>query len=136
MQHTTSLSVFSQPLAPSPNLRRSKRVALHVDVTVDDATNFYTGFAENVSAGGLFVATYQLKPIGTEVELTFVLPGETSDENVIVCCVGVVRWIRDPHDLSLSPAPGIGIQFSDLTREERVAIERFVHRCTPLFYPD
>jgi uncharacterized protein (TIGR02266 family) len=118
-----------------PNLaqdrRQHPRVALRSEVSFESEHNFYTGFTEDISEGGLFVATYQLRPVGTEIELSFTLPDGPTIETV-----GVVRWIRDPLDLTDGSPPGMGIQFRELPPEEREAIESFLGARSPLFYDD
>jgi uncharacterized protein (TIGR02266 family) len=112
--------------------RRSPRVPLEVEVGIDTHTNFYVGFCENLSAGGLFVATFRLLPVGTEIALTFTLPDETP-----VSVNAVVRWIRDPHDLEVRDVPpGMGLQFVDVGPTEQTHIERYVAQRDPMFFPD
>ena len=114
------------------NQRRASRVELNVEIGIDDHTNFYVGFSENVSEGGLFVATYRLMPLGTDVALTFVLPDEYP-----VFVHGVVRWLRDPRDQSASDMPpGMGIEFTELKDSERARIQAYVNAHAPIFYPD
>lgn len=114
------------------NVRRAPRVDVNVEVGIDADTNFYVGFTENVSEGGLFVSTYQLRPVGTEVALTFTLPG--SDH--VVSVHGVVRWIRDPHNLEGDVSPGMGIEFVFMKPEDSAFIDEYIRTRTPLFYPD
>jgi uncharacterized protein (TIGR02266 family) len=114
------------------NQRRAPRVELSIEIGIDDHTNFYVGFSENVSAGGLFIATYRLMPVNTEVALTFVLPDELP-----VFVHGVVRWLRDPHDASASEVPpGMGIEFVNLGEAEQARIQAYINTRAPLFYPD
>jgi uncharacterized protein (TIGR02266 family) len=120
--------------APSgANQRRASRVELNIEIGIDDHTHFYVGFSENVSEGGLFVATYRLMPLGTEVALTFVLPDEFP-----VFVHGVVRWLRDPRDPSAANElpPGMGVEFVQLADAERVRIQAYINGHPPLFFPD
>ncbi|HEX7479073.1 MAG TPA: TIGR02266 family protein [Polyangiales bacterium] len=116
----------------APAQRRAPRVDLNVEIGIDDYTNFYVGFTENVSEGGLFLATYQLRPVGTEVALTFVLPDEHA-----VSVQGVVRWVRDLRDgASADTPPGLGIEFVRLGEDDKQRIQAYVDRRAPMFYPD
>src|SRR5690606_25268905 len=76
--------------AEAPTERpRTPRVALDVDIGYRSETNFYTGFSEDFSEGGLFIATVELLPVGQAVEVFFVLP-----EGDAVYADGTVTWIR------------------------------------------
>lgn len=132
MSHTQSHTVGQAPRpAAGIDLRRAPRVELDVEIGIDDDTNFYTGFTENVSEGGLFLATYKLLPLGTSVALTFVLPDQHP-----IHVQGVVRWLRDPHDRSGDTPPGMGIEFVALGDEEKTHIQRYVAVRAPMFHPD
>jgi uncharacterized protein (TIGR02266 family) len=114
----------------SSQQRRAARVELKVEIGIDDHTNFYVGFSENVSAGGLFIATYRLLPIETEVALTFVLPNELP-----IFVQGVVRWLREPEDRAQSEfPPGMGVEFSTLGEGEAARIKAYVEAHAPLIY--
>ena len=83
-------------------------------------STIWIGHAENVSDGGVFVATKELKPIGTEVEMTIKLPGNM----LPVWALGVVCWIRDTGK---SDTPlGMGIQFRLIADEALRRIRDFV----------
>ncbi len=111
--------------------RRSPRMALETCVNLASDSNFYTGFSEDISDGGVFVATYCLQPIGTSVELTFGLPGGHS-----VNAKGSVRWIRDIFDLDDQSCPGMGIGFEELSPEDKALIEQFMRNRSPIFFSD
>lgn len=112
--------------------RRATRVPLDVEVGLATHTNFHTGFGENVSTGGLFVATFRLLPLGTSVELSFTLPDQTQ-----VRVSAVVRWLRDPHDLEMRDVPpGMGLEFVDLGAAEQAQVEAYVAARETLFFPD
>jgi uncharacterized protein (TIGR02266 family) len=106
--------------------RSSTRILLSVDVGLVSESNFYAGLSMDVSRGGLFVATYQRLPVGTEVVLSFVLPDGTS-----ITTAGEVRWIREAG--AEDQTPGLGIAFSGLKDAEIEAIERFCRSRTPMY---
>ncbi|MFW6050170.1 MAG: TIGR02266 family protein [Myxococcota bacterium] len=111
--------------------RQHQRVELETEVSFASENNFFTGFTEDISEGGLFLATYQLEPIGTAMEITFHLP-----DGHIVRARGQVRWVRDPRDESPGAPPGMGIQFEELLPEDRRAIQAFIEARAPLFYEE
>jgi len=118
---------FVPPARPDDDRRYSRRVDLDVDIGLHSETNFFVGFAEDISDGGLFVATYDLLPIGTELTLSLVLPGGRQ-----IVAPARVTWIRDPHDGDL--APGVGVRFERLDEEDRDAIDRFLKKRAPMFF--
>jgi uncharacterized protein (TIGR02266 family) len=89
--------------------RTSPRIDLHAEVTLDSETNFFQGFqgiTENISDGGIFIATLSPPPLGDRVVMHLVLPGGTP-----FSCEGVVRWIRTND---ADEPTGCGVQFGDL----------------------
>jgi uncharacterized protein (TIGR02266 family) len=111
--------------------RHSPRVQMQAVVDLSSDNNFFNGFSSNISDGGLFVATVNLKPIGTEVDLTFTLP---SGEKV--SAHGVVRWVRMVDDKHPESFPGLGIQFTRLDETAQQAIDNFVASREPMFYSE
>ncbi len=109
--------------------RSGPRVSVNIEVTLTGAHNFFRGFTEDISAGGLFVATHQFYPIGTEFNLSLSLEGR--DIPVLV----KVAWIRESNPLKLADAePGMGLQFIDMTEEQRMLIEEFIKKKEPIFF--
>lgn len=116
--------------SPGPR-RESPRVAMCTQVDLGSDSNFYGGFSTNLSEGGLFIATVATPPRGTQVELTFTLPG-----GVPIKAHGVVRWTREVNDAMPEVMPGAGVQFVDLSPEVAASITEFVMKRDPLFYVD
>ncbi len=80
-----------------------------------------------MAQGGLFIATYRVQPLGTELELEFELP-----DGARVCAQGVVRWFREGA-AAMSDRPGMGVEFTALPEAALVAIERFCRVRPPLY---
>jgi uncharacterized protein (TIGR02266 family) len=110
--------------------REHSRFSVDLDVTVDSDHNFYAGFAENLSAGGVFIATHKLKPVGSKIELSINLP-----DGAELRAEGEVRWIRVFNEQSDTP-PGMGVRFNDLAPASVTAIQNFLARRDPLFFDD
>ncbi len=106
--------------------RGTDRVMLEVDVGFVTESNFYAGLSMDVSAGGVFVATYQARPAGTPVVLSFLLP-----DGHAVTTPGVVRWVRESAG---DGSPGMGVAFADLATRDLEAIQAFCKRRQPLYY--
>jgi len=78
--------------------------------------------AENLSVGGVFVATRRERPaVGEEIELTLVLP----NVNEPLRCLGRVAWLREGSSEG-GLSPGMGIEFAESEEAVRVAIRQFL----------
>lgn len=117
--------------AIDPGRRQHSRFSVELDVTVSSDHNFYAGFVENMSVGGIFIATHQLKPVGEKLEFSVNLPGVEEP----IRGKGEVRWVRVYSEASNVP-PGMGIKFGTLPPPARTAIESFLAQREPLFYDE
>ena len=118
------------PAAKKPQ-RISPRIKMQAAVDFNSDNNFFNGFSANISDGGLFVATVNVLPLGTEVDLAFSLPsGERIEAK------GVVRWVREVNDQLPDMFPGIGVQFAALAPQAQSAIDQFLAQRDPLFFAD
>lgn len=117
----------------SPNVdittehRASPRAFVETEVDLHTESTFFTGLSEDVSRGGLFVATYGMLPIGTDIELSFSLPSGHR-----IRAHGRVVWLREVRDEGLSP--GMGIAFQQLDDEDEAAVRSFLLERPPAFY--
>jgi uncharacterized protein (TIGR02266 family) len=96
------------------------RKEFEVGVDLFNDNTFFTGFTENISEGGLFIATGAPLNIGDELEIRLSMMGKPPRTHAVV-----VRWIRPSGGLGGLPA-GMGVQFLDLSEEERAALQDFV----------
>jgi uncharacterized protein (TIGR02266 family) len=132
-QEQVSLPVPA-PRAPSRQIehhpeRQKPRIACEVDIGFQSDSNFFTGFSEDISEGGLFISTYDFKSIGTTIDVNFTLPsGHT------VIAQGIVRWIRELNPLTPEMEPGMGVQFLELSADDKGAIESYLSQRAPLFF--
>ena len=117
---------------------RSKRTSLEVnlsfqlDVGMESDHNFYTGLTNNISEGGLFIATQQLLDIGTKISFPLALPGMLETEKVD----GIVRWVRR-EDLPEQNIPcGIGVQFTRISEKLQTRINHYIQQRESIFYDD
>jgi uncharacterized protein (TIGR02266 family) len=117
----------THPAEQEVERRCAQRVQLEVELGVHSESHFYTGLTLDLSTGGLFVATYELLPIGTLVSLGFVLPDGHS-----IHADGEVVWLRDSRRGELKP--GMGISFAALGPEDVTAIREFCEARAPLYY--
>ena len=94
-------------------------------------TNFYKGLSGNdvVNDGGLFVATYEIPPIGTLLWVSVHMPGGYQFQGV-----AEVRWTRETG--AGDAPPGYGCAFKSVTDEARKLVYRYVRNREPLFHDD
>jgi uncharacterized protein (TIGR02266 family) len=112
--------------------RRSQRFVLKAEVNFTSEHNFFTGFLENISDGGLFLASHDLLPIGETVDLTLTIPG--IEEAVEVSCE--VRWVREDSPDLVETVPGMGLAFKNLSKQASRAIDAFIRHRDPIFFAD
>ena len=112
--------------------RQHARVSVNLGVTLRSDSNFYVGFADNISEGGLFVATHDLLPIGSAITLEFRLPGD--DEPI--CIPAEVRWQRPVSDPENGILPGFGAKFLEVDSADQARLDDFISSREPLFHPD
>ena len=109
--------------------RRFLRYDVKLDLTLLSEPNFYSGFTENLSIGGVFVATHLLKRVGSLVDVRIVLPSIEND----IRGLGEVRWQRRFDELNHARS-GMGIRFVDLDPGSVEAIHEFLSRREPMFF--
>jgi len=115
-------------IAPHPR-RTMPRIALNVDIGIQSENNFYTGFSEDISEGGIFITTYDFKPIGTKINLSFTLPN-----GYMIMGSGTVRWLREFNPMTPDILPGMGIQFDELNPDDKTQIDAYIQSNAPMFY--
>jgi uncharacterized protein (TIGR02266 family) len=117
--------------APAPPLVDGQVVI--AELGTQSTTNFYKGLSGNdiIDHGGLFVSTYMVPRIGTNVRLKVSLPGGYEFE-----ANAVVAWSRDASDGGNDAPPGFGAKFTQITQEARQLIYRYVRNREPLFHDD
>lgn len=119
--------------AAGASRRRHERLPIEIEVNLTSDHNFYTAFTQNVSEGGLFVATNEILPIGTVLEFSFTLAPDPSP----IAVRGRVRWTREETDFTSDVPPGMGIEFIDLAPDVQRRINEFIQRQREsLFYDD
>ena len=113
----------------TPDQRAHTRSALGVTISLGSDHNFFVGLAENVSAGGVFIATHAPHAIGAELELELRLP----EREQPIRATGKVCWVRPYEEANDAPA-GFGVRFARLAPADVSVIEEFIAQREPLFY--
>ncbi len=120
--------------APSVNTRRVRRhcrTTIAAEVHLESESNLYAGITNNLSQGGVFVATPELMCKGTVLDLEFSIP----DGGPPIRTTRIVRWLREDLD-NTEGAPGMGVQFVELAERARRRLERFVELRDTLYYDE
>lgn len=104
--------------------RHHARVPFEVEINVESDHNFYTGFTQNISEGGLFIATSKLLPLGSKIAFSFRLGANTETVHVY----GIVRWHREHTRFTEDAPSGMGVQFVDLQPGVTDHINQFIRR--------
>lgn len=113
-----------QASAPDPTGRRKfQRTDIQLEVSLSVAERVAAGRTENLSPGGVFVATDFLLQVGQEIDVTITLPNDRK-----IVAHGQVRWVRERSAASAAPA-GMGIQFEQI--EGRPLVESFLSAHPP-----
>lgn len=92
--------------------------------------NFYTGLTQDISSGGIFVATSIMYRVGDRLRIRFSLPGRPQP----IEAEAEVRWVRDPRAMKTDSPEGIGLRFVELPSDAKSEISEFLSRRDSLFY--
>ena len=115
------------------HVRAAERFDLEVKVDLESDHNFYTGLTQNISSGGVFIATSAIRKIGDRITLKFSLPGT----NETLAVETEVRWIRENSALhKVEGATGMGVRFVNLSPAAATMIQKFVESRDSLYYDD
>jgi uncharacterized protein (TIGR02266 family) len=113
--------------AAADERRRQPRHGCEIEVEFLGDSHLITGLSQDISEGGVFIATYQALPIGSQVTLGLELP----DGRVEV--QGVVRWAR-PELEECEQRPGFGVAFTNLSPDALAALTAFCRSEPPHYY--
>jgi len=107
--------------------RLHDRIALkaRVDYELLSEDTFLFEYTSNLSRGGIFLATRNPLPIGTQIHLRFTLP---APENRTIKVTGQVAWVNEYKPGKVNLNPGMGIEFVNLSEKDNEAITRLVKR--------
>ena len=104
--------------------RKTTRTSTIIQVDYHTADSFFRDFVDNISTGGMFIATPKpLKP-GTQLRLEFLLPG--CDYPIRV--KGEVTWSRRLSAGSEGQRRGMGVKFDHLSPSAKDKINNIVKR--------
>ena len=114
--------------------RYGPRAQFEISVGVSTKHRVVVGLVDNLSTGGLFIATDQELKKGDTVEVKFTIPGvaHSFDKK------GEVAWIRPYDELGndRNAQAGAGVRLLDLTDDEKHMLNAFIDEHDPMFFID
>lgn len=115
---------------PAPVRMSASGVTIEIDVGFTTESNFFVGFAGDLTDGGLFVSTWQPLPVGSRVIVSFTLPDGHKAK-----ATGQVMWAREADDTAPDATPGIGVTLEGLTETDMKSVRSFMSKRAPIFHP-
>jgi uncharacterized protein (TIGR02266 family) len=129
---TTFIPDFDEE-TPVTDRRAFPRLELHAEVTFESDNNFYTGLTQDISSGGIFLATRALRPVGEQIKVTLTIPGMGMPLELDA----EVRWVRDWSSARDADLPiGMGLKFLALSRYAQEVIGAFLRERDSLYFDD
>ncbi len=116
------LQIVTKIQAETSERRLENRYQIEMRVSIGDLHPFYLGQSQDLSSGGLFLATQSMLPIGSDIHLTLWLP-----DNSTLQAHGRVRWQRPAR--GEDPA-GVGIAFVRLSENAKQRIQKIIQAQT------
>lgn len=107
----------------SSERRQFPRVKTAFPINYINTQQFFLDYAENLSMGGVFIASNNILPVGTELELSLSLPGLPEP---IKTTGRVVRVVVLENSDNGEFQPGMGIQFDELPLEGKSSIAKLL----------
>lgn len=111
-----------QASASSKEFRHEPRVPARLGVAFSTGSEVGRAWTQDISRGGVFVATESPPALGTAVELTLALPGG----DAVKLAAEVVRVIGPEESAAKGFQQGCGLTFHDLSPEVSKRLEAFV----------
>lgn len=122
--------------APAPandvdraQLRSVAPATLRAALGDESADGLYAGLSYEVATGGIFVATYDMPPIGARVALELTLADGRE-----VALNGVVRWSRDAELASDGLPAGVGVECKGMPVDVLRSLEAFAATREPTLW--
>ncbi len=99
--------------------RRTGRTGVTVRIDYSTVDEMFSEFTRDINEGGLFIETEKPHQPGTEVAMHFRLPGGGD----VLRTIGRVVRVSNGE---VGTPPGMGIEFDELTDDDRKVIDRIV----------
>lgn len=104
--------------------RRANRADVTVRIDYGTVDELFSEFTRDINEGGVFIETEKPHQAGTEVSMQFHLPGSSE----VLQTIGRVVRVSSGNE---SDPSGMGIEFDELTPDDRVKIDQIVRALRP-----
>jgi len=104
--------------------RNNNRVPIQLLVDYKADGHYLFDFCKDLGSGGVFIQTEAPLTMGANLDLTFTIP----DSKETLVTKGTVIWVQKPVAERRDLTPGMGVQFSAFTGDQRRQLEEFVSR--------
>lgn len=105
---------------PDQEARRHRRHPVQAPMSITANSAHHAGRMENLSSGGLFVATDAEVAVDQQLSVCFTMPGD----HRVTRAICQVRWVRSAR----AAGPGLGLRFVELNPVVRAELESFCRR--------
>lgn len=102
--------------------RKEERARVKIRISFKTASDFFRAYISNLSGGGLFIRTTKNLPVGSLVDLEFILPDSTK----AIRTTGKVAWIKSKDESTEKMPSGMGIQFIDMSPEYKKLLQSYI----------
>jgi uncharacterized protein (TIGR02266 family) len=124
------LDFFTRLMRQAKPPRANPRVDARLEVRFYHRDTFVKVYTENISRGGMFVATDEILEPGTEIGVDLVIP----DLGSVWHLTGRVAYRLDAETAShLESPPGVGVEFTDAEPSVLEAFRVYVERIMRLY---
>ena len=110
--------MHSTQVVDNDDRRFERRLPIRITVEYEDTEDFLTDYTANLSIGGMFIETDEPLAMGVRFRLRFSVP----DRKHPIDTVAVVRWSQ-PASKASPMAPGMGVRFEELSRDDMAAVQ-------------
>jgi uncharacterized protein (TIGR02266 family) len=124
-KHDPSMT-SAQEHASDQRAQMRHKVYVHV-ISVAGDTVDRKAISGNLSRKGLFVATPEIVPVGTQVTVRFRLP----NEDTAIEAVAEVAWTNEEKDFEAGKVPGYGVEFVELPEEHQERLDEYMDHFEP-----
>lgn len=106
------------------DMRENHRIPIQLLVDYRADGHYLFDFCRDLGAGGVFIQTTKPLDLGSHIDLTFTIP----DSKETLMAKGSVIWVQPVMKGRPELTPGMGVQFTGFTAEQRKLLEDFVTR--------
>ncbi|MDD2582416.1 MAG: response regulator [Desulfuromonadaceae bacterium] len=111
-------------LRKSPRYSTRLRILYNSDIYPD---RILSNYSVNLSTGGMFIETDDLLPVGSPLNIEFILP----KDGRVIKCSGRVSWLNAPDAIIKQDLPaGMGLQFINLSLDDMDSLRNFIKKQT------